>query len=278
MTPEDPGERFGDWREARRRKWEARRERRMARFHSGGVVSFGQAAGGRLVMGAIILLVGILFLLENLGFVRVTDLWSFWPVILIALGIARLIEGRGLGSWIWGATVAGAGIVFLANNLGFFPWNIWRLIWPALLILAGVLILVYRGFETRVRWAGEWLHPYTATGSENVLSEYAIFGGVKRRIESGDFEGGEALAIFGGVEIDMHRAFTTREDIQVEVNAIFGGVDLWVPDNWDVSVQGAGILGGFEDKTHHAAVVEGIKRPRLVIRGSAVFGGVTVKN
>jgi len=75
----------------------------------------------------------------------------------------------------------------------------------------------------------------------------------------------------------MHRAATTREQIEVEANAIFGGVEIWAPDNWDVIVQGASILGGFDDKTHRAPD-DGIRRPRLVIRGSAVFGGVVVKN
>jgi hypothetical protein len=57
---------------------------------------------------------------------------------------------------------------------------------------------------------------------------------------------------------------------------------MWVPDAWDVIVRGSSILGGFEDKTHrpssNLAAPEGVKRPRLVIRGSAVFGGVVVKN
>jgi hypothetical protein len=53
---------------------------------------------------------------------------------------------------------------------------------------------------------------------------------------------------------------------------------MWVPDTWDVIVRGSSILGGFEDKTHRTPAPEGVKRPRLVIRGSAVFGGVVVKN
>jgi hypothetical protein len=75
----------------------------------------------------------------------------------------------------------------------------------------------------------------------------------------------------------MHRASTTRAEVDVEANAVFGGVEIWAPDNWDVVVHGAGILGGFEDKTHRPPD-DGVPRPRLIIRGSAVFGGVVVKN
>jgi predicted membrane protein len=274
MTPNDPGERFEDWREARRRRWETRAQRRMARRSYGGI-SAGHSQGFRLVVGACILLLGVLFLLENLGFFAVVRLWAFWPVILIAVGIARLIEGPRSSRQIGGAVLLVIGLVFLAINLGFLPPLIWRLVWPVLLILAGVLFLV-RGFDTRLEFRGAFHHD-VGTTSDNVLNEYAIFGGVNRRVDSQDFQGGEAIAIFGGIEIDMHRAATTREQIEVEANAIFGGVEIWAPDNWDVVVQGASILGGFDDKTHRAPG-DGIKRPRLIIRGSAVFGGVVVKN
>jgi predicted membrane protein len=279
MTPNPPGDPFDDWRERRRQKWEAHLQRRMARrgHHTYGGIWSGHGRGGPLVIGTIILLLGILFLLENLGYFQVAPLWQFWPVVLIAVGIAKLIDSRGK-NWIPGTVLTLIGLIFLANNIGVLAWNIWKFAGPALLILAGVLILV-RGsfhFDDNVYWTGAFQD--TGANAENVLHEYAIFGGVNRRIESQDFQGGEAIALFGGVEIDMHRAATTREEISVDVNAIFGGVELWTPDTWDVIVRGSSILGGFEDKTHRTAAPEGVKRPRLVIRGSAVFGGVVVKN
>jgi predicted membrane protein len=279
MTPNPPGDPFDDWRERRRQKWEAHMQRRMARraHHTYGGISAGHGRNGPLVIGTIILLLGIVFLLENLGYFQVVQLWQFWPLVLIAVGTAKLIDSGGK-NWISGTALTLIGLIFLANNVGYLPWNIWKFIWPALLILAGVLILI-RGsfrFNTNVHWAGAFQD--RGSSAENMLHEYAIFGGVNRRIESQDFQGGEAIAVFGGVDIDMHRAATTREEISVDVNAIFGGVEMWVPDTWDVIVRGSSILGGFEDKTQRTPAPEGAKRPRLVIRGSAVFGGVVVKN
>ncbi|HEY6343274.1 MAG TPA: DUF5668 domain-containing protein [Bryobacteraceae bacterium] len=307
MTPNPPGGPFDDWRERRRQKWEAHMQRRMARraHHAYGGIWSGHGKGGPVVIGIIILLLGILFLLENLGYFQVAELWQFWPVVLIGVGIAKLIDSRGK-NWIPGTVLTLIGLIFLANNIGLVGWNIWKFAGPALMILAGVLILVRGSFHFDDNVGGDgrgrkdggetgnfphrvgfglgrllyWAGAFQDTGAsaENALHEYAIFGGVNRRIESQDFQGGEALAVFGGVEIDMHRAGTTREEISMDVNAIFGGVELWVPDTWDVIVRGSSILGGFDDKTHRTDGPEGIKRPRLVIRGSAVFGGVVVKN
>jgi predicted membrane protein len=109
-----------------------------------------------------------------------------------------------------------------------------------------------------------------------VLNEFTVFGGVRRRIDSQEFEGGEVSAIFGGVEIDLRGAATKKDEVVIELNAIFGGVELRVPDTWDVTVRGAGIFGGYEDKTMPRRDTASGKRPLLVITGSAVFGGVTV--
>ena len=85
------------------------------------------------------------------------------------------------------------------------------------------------------------------------------------------------MAIFGGIELDLRGATTTLEELEIEANAVFGGIELIVPDTWDITVRGSGVLGGYVDKTHRVPTTIGVKRPHLTIRGGAVFGGVTVK-
>ncbi len=52
---------------------------------------------------------------------------------------------------------------------------------------------------------------------------------------------------------------------------------MTVPETWTVVVRGTGIFGGFSDET--VPPVRGdVKSPSLLVTGSAVFGGVTVKN
>src|SRR5579862_728580 len=142
MSPNDPTKSYPDWREERRRRWEERRQRRMAR---GTYTAIKHGPGFRVVMGSVVLLLGLLFLLENLGIVYVERVWQFWPVIFIAMGIARVIDGRGWHSRVWGGTMAAIGLLFLAQSLGYLPWNVWGLLWPVLLIFWGIVILL-RGF------------------------------------------------------------------------------------------------------------------------------------
>jgi predicted membrane protein len=266
---------YDDWREDRRRKWEERRARRTARFTHGGVYAGRGNSHNHEVMGFIVLLLGILFLLGNLGYFHVAQIWQYWPVILIGVGIARIFDARGIHSVLWGATVAGVGVIFLANNMGYLPWYLWGTLWPVLLIFWGLVILL-GSFGRR----GHRIVPIddASTISDNVLKEEVVFGGTHRKIDAQDFQGGKAAALFGGIEIDLRGASTTRDEIEIRADAVFGGVELKVPDTWDVTMRGSGVLGAYEDRTYPAPVSDSVKRPRLIIRGGAVFGGVTVRN
>jgi predicted membrane protein len=219
-------------------------------------------------MGLALLVVGVVFLLTNLGVFYPEDVRTYWPVILIPFGI---------------------GLVLLAHNLGYIHGNIWQLLWPVWLIFMGIsfLLRAIKGSGGQPWNAGDFLAPDPGAppsgpasfpaSSGNVLNEVTVFGGVRRRIVSQEFEGGEVSAIFGGVEIDLRQAATKKEEVIIQLNAVFGGVELMVPDTWDVEVRGAGIFGGYEDKTGpRREPPSGGKRPLLVITGEAVFGGVTV--
>ena len=277
MTPNDPGNpnnppppgQYQDWREWRRQqRWERRRQRRA--------MCGPASASGRVIIGGSVLLLGVLFLLQNLGIFYVDRLWSFWPVIVIAMGVSKIIGGPGVHRRVWGVFYTATGLVLLANSLGYLPWDIWQVLWPLWLIFWGVFIIL-RGFGRR-DWAGGNPFQDAGTSTANMLNEVAVFGGVQRRVESQEFEGGEVTAVFGGVEIDLTRAGTKKDQMYLEANAVFGGVELRIPESWDVTMRGAAVLGGHEDKTIRARAADGVKRPRLVINGSAVFGGVTVRN
>ncbi len=237
--------------------------------------------------GLALLLVGVVFLLTNLGVFYPEDVKIYWPVILVPLGIAQAVFRTGVTRRLWGGGIAIVGLVLLAHNLGYIHGNIWQLLWPVWLIFLGISFLLRALRGGGPPWSSSTPpaddpsntqgFPPASTGAANVLNEVTVFGGVRRRIVSQEFEGGEVSAIFGGVEIDLRAAGTKKDEVVIEMNAIFGGVELMVPDTWDVAVRGAGIFGGYEDKTGpRREPPTGGKRPLLVITGDAVFGGVTV--
>jgi predicted membrane protein len=260
------------WDEERQRRYQERWERRAARRAE----RLRYSGPRHAVAGIVLLVVGIVFLLTNLGVIYPEDVHTYWPVILVAFGVAHAILARDAGRRLFGGIVAVSGMVLLAHNLGYIHGDIWQLLWPVFLIFLGVSFLLRAIKGGRPPGASPLGFPPVSSAGPNALNEYTVFGGVRRRIDSQEFEGGDVSAIFGGVEIDLRGAATKKDEVILELNAIFGGVELRVPDTWDVTVRGAGIFGGYEDKTMPRRDPASGKRPLLVITGSAIFGGVTV--
>ncbi len=95
----------------------------------------------------ILISIGVLFLLNNLGFIR-GDVWDslvkYWPVILIIIGLDSAYKGEGI---VGAVVMLSVGCVFLLANLGYLAINAWEVIirlWPVLLIAIGLDILVGR--------------------------------------------------------------------------------------------------------------------------------------
>lgn len=100
-----------------------------------------------------------------------------------------------------------------------------------------------------------------------------VFGGARRR----PAELGEelvALAAFGGVELDLSDARLTAGAPTVTACAVFGGVEVRVPEGVEVEVRGIGLFGGYGGRGLAPAPPGA---PRIVVRGLALFGGVEVR-
>jgi len=235
-----------------------------------------------MIFGLAIVAIGVLFLLDNFG-VPVGNVWSYWPVILIAVGLAKIVDSRDTSARTGGAIVLLVGVVFMADKLHLPFFNnrsLWDL-WPLAIIAFGFMTLWgalegkgadgFAGFRTGLRFGP---NQPQAPGTCNMFS---LFGGSNRKV-SGDFRGAELVAVFGGGGLDLRNATMSADEAVVTVNAVFGGFEIRVPDTWLAQVQVTGIFGGHEDKTHQPDPRLVPNPKRVIIRGSTIFGGLGVKN
>jgi len=238
----------------------------------------GPASQG-VIFAVVMIGVGVFLFLDNIGLFRFRDIWQFWPVLPIALGVAKLFDSKGVASQVWASMWILVGAAFLLDHLGLWHMH-WGTIWPLAIVAFGVTMLVNALDRHQRTPIGPLVGSCTGTTSENTLREWATFGGVKRRVDTQDFQGGEMVAVFGGIEIDLRRAGIApgNKEVVIDANATFGGIELRVPENWIVIMRGIGVFGGYEDKTIPPRESDRATAPRLVIKGYAVFGGVSVQN
>jgi predicted membrane protein len=223
-----------------------------------------------LFMGVVVVAIGVLLLLSNMGIIRGRDIWEFWPVILIVFGLSRAFEACSPSGKIFGSFIALVGALWLAENLQLFYIN-FSYVWPLLLIAFG-LSMLWNGMHRRRVAAGR-----VVGGTDATATSFVMFSGSRRRIDSEDFQGGQLSAMFGGIELDLRRAHI-KDKAVIDATAMFGGIEIAVPDDWTVSVTGMGIFGGFEDKTHPPKLEPGVTQQNLEVTGTAMFGGVSVRN
>jgi predicted membrane protein len=220
----------------------------------------------KLVVGLFIIMLGVVFTLDNLGLVEGDRILRFWPVGLILLGAAVLANARAEPGYVAGGFWLVLGIGLLLNELDLLDVDFGAL-WPLVLVAAGGY-LVWQAMTGRTR------QPRAEERAAERLNAVAVMGGVARSSGVSDFRGGELTAIMGGCEIDLRKASIASGPATIDTFALWGGIEIKVPPDWTVEGKVFPIMGAFEDKTRPPDDVS----KRLVIRGLVLMGGIEVKN
>lgn len=224
---------------------------------------------GQVVLGLMVIGLGLLFLLDNLGILDMRRAFAFWPMVFIVAGTVKLCDTRTQGGALLGGGLVGFGILLTLDRLEIIDFN-WRTVWPLVLIGLGVY-LVMKAMRGRRTMAGAVLKD--GAGSDSVLDVVAVLGGFERRVATQDFRAAEITAIMGGCTLDM-RGAAIQDEAVINVFSFWGGVTIKCPPDWTIVLEGTPILGAFEEKT----VAPPHDGKRLVIRGYAIMGGVEVRN
>ncbi|MBV7536753.1 cell wall-active antibiotics response protein [Duganella sp. sic0402] len=225
-----------------------------------------------MIVGLFVIGLGMLFLLDNLGWLDLDLRIHVVPTVLIAVGILKVMQTRSQSGVIVGGALIVVGALFMLKSLGFLNID-WRTLWPLLIIGAGVAV-VAKSATSRKQIENSELSLDKA-GNESQVNITAVMSGYKNRNTSQDFRGGEITAIMGGSDLDLRQA-SINGDAVLNVFAFCGGITLKVPIDWTVIMEGTPIMGGFEEKT--VPPVAGGTGKRLILRGYVIMGGVEVRN
>lgn len=323
--------------------------------------------GPGVLIGVWITLLGVIFLLDQLGIVSAHVSFHFvWPGILIVLGLWGVLSTNP-SKRFWGAVALTAGAFSLSDALGFARLGLGSL-WPLILIALGVAMLLNSsGKLGSLHWPGSWdsdadsehdpaqepqrdpasnpapppatnfapdpsqgpvpgapssgaqapppgappIPPGAPSGrpagpshfgptggpawgppqasffgvsngpvntDDPKFDQSVILSGFKRRVTTRRFRYGRVVAILGGFQLDFTRADIDGDRAVLHIDTVFGGGEIRVPENWRIVVEGTAIAGAFVDETDPSPSNPPAPTKQLVLRGAAVFGGVSVKN
>ncbi len=219
----------------------------------------------RFAFGLLLIVVGVLYTFDTLGWLEVDHLFDFWPLVIVAAGLGKFFWPASRAGRATGFVLAAIGLWMQLTLLDVLPYGTFEF-WPLLLVLLGGY-LVWQGL---VSTQGE-------SEGGDTASAVAVMGGVTRRSSSADFRGGDFFALMGGCEVDLRDARISNGPAVIDAFAFWGGIEIRVPDDWTVVVKVVSLLGDWSDGSRKNADAEGPEQ-RLVVKGFAIMGGVEIKN
>ncbi|MCY7290942.1 MAG: cell wall-active antibiotics response protein [Ferruginibacter sp.] len=253
---------------------------------------FKNKEGGRILGGLILVAVGVVLLLKNLGYFFPGWLFS-WPIILILVGIYSGVK-HNFRNNTW-AILIGIGGFFLADKIN-PALRLEPAFWPIIIIGLGVIFMFRPKENNKCRndrfnnrdQRNDEIIPATYSTTENTDAENmrtdnsdylkidSVFSGVNRMVLSKNFKGGKIACVFGGAEVDLMQADFTGNNV-IKMDIIFGGAKIIVPQNWTVVNEIGGIFHGVDDKRRNNSMASDPGKT-LTLRGSAIFGGVEIRS
>lgn len=102
---------------------------------------------------------------------------------------------------------------------------------------------------------------------------WATFATQNISLDGEEFSGADLNANFGGIKFDLRKSII-KKDIIINASAIFGGIEILVPENVTVKVKSLPIFGGISNKVTND---KSKKSHTIYVNSVSMFGGVSIK-
>ncbi len=221
-----------------------------------------------IIWGIVLIAAGLAFGLNALGVTNIDVFFDGWWTlfIIIPCGIGLITERDKTGNLI--GFLIGVCLLLSAQDILDFS-VIWKLVLPIIIIVIGIKMIaggLFGGKSHKVQKEIE------ASGL-SCHSSFAAFTGTKVNFDGQSFFGAELNAVFGGIDYDLCNAIISQ-DCVIHATAIFGAIDIHLPENVNVKITSNSIFGGVACKRSNAHIEGAVT---VYINGSGIFGRVDVK-
>ena len=219
-----------------------------------------------VIWGILLVIIGVIFGLNAVGLTTINVFFEgWWTLFLIVPAVIGLIKEQDKTGSLIMLTI---GVVLLLAVRDIIDFEIvWKLLLPCVLVIWGGS-LVFKGFtgkdiKDKIK--------EVKVNKEDILHVDAVFSGEKRQIEE-SFSGAEINAIFGSLDLSLTKV-NLKNDVVISASSIFGGINLYLPENVNVVINSTNIFGGDENK----CVKKASAKITVYISATCLFGGVSIK-
>ncbi|MCI1742360.1 MAG: cell wall-active antibiotics response protein [Prevotella sp.] len=237
-----------------------------------------------LFWGILVILIGVLYLLFNFGVLPIE--WKpvilSWQMLLIVIGITQFYYHHyslGIATFLFGVFFLFPKFAPLVG-LPYSAATFHNVFWPVVIIFVGLLMITHHNCHKcthRQYMSGchgsSMSHSHKDKG-DGRIDYHLIMNGIDEIFLEPVFRGGEIQTVMGGIKLDLRKTTLPEGETTLEINAICGGADIIVPEDWHIEVVTDSFLGAFEDKRIGNGTY--IDR-KLVIKANMILGGGSIR-
>ena len=176
-------------------------------------------------------------------------------------------------SIILALVVIATGALWIAHIYGFvkMEWlgdlHLGKVVIPGILILVGLNMLFYALFPKYRTSKREWKSMEPTEDCQVTFSARIL------NYEGKCFEGINLSIYFGGARIDLRKS-EIKDGARINVHTMFGGVEIFLPDDVNVEISSNCFIGGVGDNRSKSVTTY---TKTLYIDASCTCGGVAIK-
>ena len=240
---------------------------------------------GGIAFALLLVAAGMLLLGFNTGYLPLVWKGFFfsWQMLLFIIGVGCICRFQ----FIWGTIIAATGMFFLFSKAAIiYPDNILieqfaSTYWSLLIVVFGLLILfstIFCGKNKKCCRNDKWKEKHAVNESENndgKINFRMVFNATEQVLFNPIFRGGNIDVSFGAIVLDLSRTALVDAETFLYINTTFGGVELTIPDSWDIEIRSNSVAGGITDsrKKH----IEKDRTKKLIIVTKCTFSGIDIK-
>lgn len=221
-----------------------------------------------VLWGIVLIAVGVIIALHAFGVADINIFFDGWWTlfIIVPCTVGLFTEHEKTGNLI-GILIGVFLLLCCRGILGFDM--LWKLAVPVIIIVIGLKLILGSIFANK---SAEVMQKLKENGTE-LKSGAAVFSGNNMDFTGEVFDGAELNAVFGGVKCDLRNAVINK-DCVINACAVFGGIEIFVPDSINVKINSNSIFGGVSDKKHNNSKDNAYT---LYVNATCIFGGTEIK-
>lgn len=219
-----------------------------------------------ILWGLVFIGIGVIIGINTLGIAHINIFFDgWWTLFIIVPSFIDLFKDHNkTGDFI--LLVIGIVLLLACQDIIRFDL-VWKLLAPAILIIIG-LSFIFKDFLTN-----KTKQEIKKLNKNNEKEYAATFSEQNLDFAEEEFTGCNLNSVFGSTKCDLRKS-KIKEDVIINASSIFGGITIFLPEDYNVKITSTSIFGGVSDE--RGTKTKGNKYT-IYINATCLFGGVEIK-